>query len=220
MRHSQNRRENTHLFYHSGYHDTIKPYDIDMDINTILINAIRTQASCIPCKCWNQISINSRTIWRQIPNEDHTIILEGCPDDTVSSSINFTPPSSGGHNWDTFSCTCNRMSVCKVHCGNLVDDKMATTKSTGGMTQPDLIDHINDHLGVDFHTLQVQVAARKKAQTISQGIVHPHFQPSKHLLPSGNTTGHPGDVHHLMSDDTWLPDRSTWQMWPTWFQTK
>jgi hypothetical protein len=44
---------------------------------------------------------------------------------------------------------------------------MAATESTGGTTQPDLIDYINDHLGVDFNMLQVQVAARKKAQAIS-----------------------------------------------------
>jgi hypothetical protein len=78
--------------------------------------------------------------------------------------------------------------------------QMAGTETTGGMTQPDLIDFINDQLGVDFDTLQVQVAARKKDQAISQG-KHPHFQPSKHLLPSGNHTTHPGNVHHLVSDD-------------------
>jgi hypothetical protein len=63
------------MFYDPGYDDTIKPYvidrDIDMDINTILINATRTQASCIPRECWNQISFDSMPSgWRQIPNED------------------------------------------------------------------------------------------------------------------------------------------------------
>jgi hypothetical protein len=48
-----------------------------------------------------------------------------------------------------------------------------------------LIDYINNHLGVDFDTLQVKVAARKKDQAISQG-KHPHFQPSKHLPFSGS----------------------------------
>ena len=47
---SQNRRANTHMFYDSGYDNNIKPYDIDMDIDTILINAAWTQASRIP---WN-----------------------------------------------------------------------------------------------------------------------------------------------------------------------
>jgi hypothetical protein len=78
---------------------------------------------------------------------------------------------------------------------------MAATKSTSGMSQPDLIDYINNHLGVDFDTLQVQVAARKKDQAISQGKC-PHFQPSKHLPSSGSTTAHPGDVRHLMLDDS------------------
>jgi hypothetical protein len=33
-----------------------QPYDIDMDIDTILINAAQTQAFHMPCECWNQIS--------------------------------------------------------------------------------------------------------------------------------------------------------------------
>jgi hypothetical protein len=92
------------------------------------------------------------------------------------------------------------MSVCKVHFGNQADDQTATTESTGDMSQPNLIDYINNHLGVDFDTLQVQVAARKKDQAISQR-KHPHFQPSKCLPSSGSTTAHLGNVHHLMSDD-------------------
>jgi hypothetical protein len=35
----QNKWVNTHVFYDSGYDDTIEPYDINTDINTILINA-------------------------------------------------------------------------------------------------------------------------------------------------------------------------------------
>jgi hypothetical protein len=77
---------------------------------------------------------------------------------------------------------------------------MAVTETTGGTTQSDLIYFINDQLGVDFDTLQVQVAARKKDQAISQG-KHPHFQPSKCLLPSCNHATHPGNVCYLMSDD-------------------
>jgi hypothetical protein len=38
----------------------------------------------------------------------------------------------------------------KVNFGNQADDQTAATKSTGGMTQPDLIDFIKDCLGVDF----------------------------------------------------------------------
>jgi hypothetical protein len=86
--------QNTHLFYDSGYDDTIKPYDIDTYVKTILINAARIQASCIPLECWNQISNDGHTIWTQIPNEDHTIILEGCPDDTVSGLMDLMSPSS------------------------------------------------------------------------------------------------------------------------------
>jgi hypothetical protein len=90
------------------------------------------------------------------------------------------------------------MSVCKVHFGNQADDQMATTESTGGTSQPDLINYINNHLGVDFDTLQVQVAARKKVQAIFQGKqCHPHFQPSKHLQSWASTTAHPGDVRRL-----------------------
>jgi hypothetical protein len=56
-----------------------------MDINTILIDATRTQASCIPRECWNQISFDGMPSGlRQIANEDCTIILKGCPEDTVS----------------------------------------------------------------------------------------------------------------------------------------
>jgi hypothetical protein len=55
---------NTDIFSDSEYDDTIEPYGINMDIDTILINAARTQASCIPCECWNQISVNGHTIWR------------------------------------------------------------------------------------------------------------------------------------------------------------
>jgi hypothetical protein len=106
------------------------------------------------------------SIWRQIPNEDHTIILDGFPDATVSSLTDLTSPSSGGHNQDT-SHTRDRINLCKVHFSNQANDQMAATESTGGTTQPDLIDYINDHLGVDFNMLQVQVAARKKAQAIS-----------------------------------------------------
>jgi hypothetical protein len=88
----QNRRMKTHLFYHYGYDDTIDPYDIDMDIHTILINVARTHASCIPHECWNQISMDSHTIWRQIPNVDCTIILKGCPDDTGLTDLMPPPP--------------------------------------------------------------------------------------------------------------------------------
>jgi hypothetical protein len=85
----QNRRANTYTFYDSGgYDNTIEPYDINTDIDTILINTTRTKATIIPCECWNQISIKGCTIWRQIPTEDCTIILEGYPDDTVSELIN------------------------------------------------------------------------------------------------------------------------------------
>ena len=35
--HSQNGRANTHMFYDSGYDDTIKPYNINIDINTIMM---------------------------------------------------------------------------------------------------------------------------------------------------------------------------------------
>jgi hypothetical protein len=80
----QNIRANTHMFSDSEYDNTIEPYSIDMAIDTILINAARTQASHIPHEHWNQISVNGHTIWRKIPTEDHTIILEGCPNDTVS----------------------------------------------------------------------------------------------------------------------------------------
>jgi hypothetical protein len=69
-----------------------------------------------------------------------------------------------------------------VHFGNQANDQTAATKSTSGTSQPDLIDYINNCLGVDIDTLQVQVAARNKAQTISQG-KHPHFQHTKHLCP-------------------------------------
>jgi hypothetical protein len=94
---------------------------------------------------------------------------------------------------DTFSCRWDRMSVLKVHFGNQANDQMAATKSTDGKTQPDLINYINNHLGVDFDTLQVKVAVRKKDQEISQG-THSHFQCSKHLPPSGGTAAHPGDA--------------------------
>jgi hypothetical protein len=79
----QNRRTNAHMFSDSEYDDTIEAYGIDTNINTILINATRTQASCILRDHWNQISVDDHTIWRQIPTEDHTIILDGCPDDNV-----------------------------------------------------------------------------------------------------------------------------------------
>jgi hypothetical protein len=50
------------MFSDSEYDDTIEPYgintDIDTDIDTILINTARTQASCIPRECWNQISVD------------------------------------------------------------------------------------------------------------------------------------------------------------------
>jgi hypothetical protein len=54
--------------------------------------------------------------------------------------------------------------VHKVHFGNQANDQMATTESTSGTSQPDLIDYINYHLGVDFDILQVNVAARNKDQ--------------------------------------------------------
>jgi hypothetical protein len=100
---------------------------IDMDIDTILSNATQTQASCIPQECWNQISMDGHTIWRQIPMEDHTIILERCPDDTVSRLMDLTPPPSRGCNWDTFSHTWDRMGVCKVHFGNKAINQTAAT---------------------------------------------------------------------------------------------
>jgi UDP-galactopyranose mutase len=39
-----------------------------------------------------------------------------------------------------------------VHFGNQADDQTATTESTSSTNQPDLIDYINNHLGVDFDT--------------------------------------------------------------------
>ncbi len=123
MMHSQNRRANTHMLSDSEYDDTNEPNGIYMDIYTILINAARTQASHIPCEHWNQIFINGRTIWRQIPNEDHTIILEGCPNDTVSSLMGAIEILSLVH---------DRTSMSKVHFGNQANDQMATTESTGG----------------------------------------------------------------------------------------
>jgi hypothetical protein len=149
--------------------NNIEPYDIDMGINTILINSAWTQASYIPCECWKQISINGHSIWRQIPTEDCTIILKGCPDDTVSRLTDLMPPPSRGHNQDNFSHTWDRTGVHKVHFGNQASDQSAATEPTGDTSQPDLIDYINNQLGVDFDTLQVQVAARKKEQAISQG---------------------------------------------------
>jgi hypothetical protein len=79
----QNRKANAHMFSDSEpeYDDTIEAYGIDTDINTILINATRTHASCILRDHWNQISVDDHTIWRQIPTEDHTIILEGYPEE-------------------------------------------------------------------------------------------------------------------------------------------
>jgi hypothetical protein len=103
-----------------------------------------------------------------IPSEDCTIILKGCPDVTVSGFMELMPPPSGGCNWDTFSHTHHRMSVHKMHFSKQADDQMATTESTSGMSQPDLIDYIKDCLDIDFDTLHVQVAARKKDQVISQ----------------------------------------------------
>jgi hypothetical protein len=43
--------------------------------------------------------------------------------------------------------------VCKVHFGNQADDHTVATEPTDHTSQPDLIDYINDHLGVDFDTL-------------------------------------------------------------------
>jgi hypothetical protein len=40
-----------------------------------------------------------------------------------------------------------------VHFGNQADDQTTTTESTSSTNQPDLIDYINNHLGVDFDTL-------------------------------------------------------------------
>jgi hypothetical protein len=116
--------------------------------------------------------------------EGDTIILEGCPDDTVSGLMDLTLPPSGGCNWDTFSCTWDRMGVHKVHFGNQASDQTATTEPTGDTSQLDLI--------------EVQVAARKKDQTISQG-KHSHFSLASVSHP-GSTTAHPGNVCHLMSD--------------------
>jgi hypothetical protein len=113
--------------------------------------------------------------------------------------MDITSPSSGGCIWDTFSHTHDRTNVRKLNFSNYANDQMATTKSTGGTTQPELIDYINNHLGVDFDMLQVQVAARKKDQAISQG-KHPHFQPIRHLSSSGSISAHPGNVCHLMLD--------------------
>jgi hypothetical protein len=189
-RHSQNRRANTHLFHDSDYDDNFKPYNIDMDVDNILINATRTQVSCIPRECWNQISINGHAIWRQIPNEDHTIILDGCPDNTVSGLMDLMSPSSRGCSWDTFSHTHDRTSMRKVHFGKQADDQTAVTETMSGMTQLDLIDSTNDQLGANFDTLQVQVAARKKDQATSQG-KHPHFHPSKLLSPQATIQRHP-----------------------------
>ena len=66
--------------------------------------------------------------------EDHTIILKGCPDDTVSGLMDLTPPPSGGCNWDpraynrdTFSHTRDRMGVHKVHFGNQANDQTAAS---------------------------------------------------------------------------------------------
>jgi hypothetical protein len=114
----QNRRANTHLFYDSVYDDTFKPYYIDMDVNTILINASRTQAPTFHESTGTRFLSKGITIWRQIPNEDHAIILDGCPDDTVSGLTDITSPSSREHNWDTFSHTCGWTSLCKVHFSN------------------------------------------------------------------------------------------------------
>jgi hypothetical protein len=50
-----------------------------------VINAAWTQDPHIP-----QISKDGHTIWRQIPIEDHTMILEGCPDDTVYGLMDLT----------------------------------------------------------------------------------------------------------------------------------
>jgi hypothetical protein len=36
------------MFYNYGYDDNIEPYDIDTDIDTILINATQAQVSHIP----------------------------------------------------------------------------------------------------------------------------------------------------------------------------
>ena len=119
--------------------------------------------------------------------------------------MDLTPPSSRGHNWDTFSHTNDRMGVRKVHFGNQANDQTAATKSISGTSQPNLIDYINDHLCVDFDTLQVQDVARKKDQAISQG-KHPHFHPSKHLPSSGSSN--PGDLCCLMSDDNMISNSS------------
>jgi hypothetical protein len=132
-----------------------------MDIDTILINAARTQASHIPHERmmepdFHQLPYHLETI----PNEDHTIILEGCPDDSISSLMDFMPPPLEGAIGIPSLVTRDRTSVHKVHFGNQADDQTAATKSTGGTSQLNLIDYINNHLGVDFDTLQVQVAAR------------------------------------------------------------
>jgi hypothetical protein len=47
------------MFSDSEYNNTIDPYGINMDIDTILINATRIQASRLPHELWNQISINA-----------------------------------------------------------------------------------------------------------------------------------------------------------------
>jgi hypothetical protein len=117
--------------------------------------------------------------------------------------MDFIPTPSGGCNQDTFSHTGDWTSVHKVHFGNQATDQMTTTESTASISQPDLLDYINNHLGVDFDTLQVQVAARKNDQAISQ-CKHPHF--------SLASISHPWAIlQHTPVMYTIL-----WQMTPQW----
>ena len=138
-----------------------------MDIDTILINAAWTQACRSPLECWNQLSINSHTIWRQITTVDHTIILKGCPDDTVPRLMDLTPSPSGGCNWDTIwsiqlagiPSHMHRTEWACTRCilvTRMMIKQQPATEPKGHTSQPDLINFVKDQLAVDFHTLQVK----------------------------------------------------------------
>jgi hypothetical protein len=199
---SQNQRANAHSSFSTGSYDE-EQYDIDTSVDTIWVNAHNSvlahynNGTRVSDGAWSKLLQDSRNIWMSLPIDDRKLIL-GASDSV--SSITKTPSSmpsrSGlGRGRRTFARDHDKRKV--MFMDQQSDDTTTSSEPTTDSTDDDLVDDIMGQFDVDFDTLCVHVAERKRKELKVEG-KHPHHQPTKQT--ANPVVAPPGDVRHLLGD--------------------
>ena len=213
---AQTRRANLHSSFPTESYDD-EQYDIDTSIDTILANAHNTMSAHysngtrVPDDAWSKLPQDSRNIWMSIPIDDRKLILGAS--DSVSSITDTSSSASSrnglGRGRQTFARNRDKRKV--MFTDQLSEDNTTATEPTADSTtdDTDLLDGVMDHFDIDFDTLCVHVAERKKEDLKAAG-KHPHFQPAKRTAKP--TSAPPGDVRRLLSDKVKTIDGTAYEV--------